>query len=59
MGCFTAIILMSSCTTDSIEEIKKENSKNNNEISVSATTDIPPAETDATPGVDDKDKSHG
>ena len=29
MGCITAIVLMSSCTTDSIEETKNTTNKNN------------------------------
>ena len=31
MGCITAIVLMSSCTTDSIEETKNTTNKNNPE----------------------------
>ena len=29
MGCITAIVLMSSCTTDSVEDIKNTTNKNN------------------------------
>ncbi|TDE52710.1 hypothetical protein [Flavobacterium sp. GT3P67] len=56
MGCISAIILMSSCTTDSLESDKKENSNNYNKISVSATDEIasPPP-----PLIDDRDKTKG
>jgi hypothetical protein len=60
MGCITAIILMSSCTTDSVEDIEKENSNNSNQISVSATGDtIPGVTIETLDGVDDKDKVRG
>jgi len=29
MGCITAIVLMSSCTTDSVEDLKNTTNKNN------------------------------
>ncbi len=57
MGCITAVILMSSCTADSVEDIKNENSTNSNQIPISETTDISPVETDILPGEDDKDKA--
>jgi hypothetical protein len=63
MSCFTAVILMSSCTTDSIDDIKKENSINSQEVPTTnastGTPTNPPVETDTTTGVDDRDKSKG
>lgn len=63
MSCVTAAVLMSSCTTDSIDDIKKENAINSQEVSTidasPETPTNPPAETDTTTGVDDRDKSKG
>jgi outer membrane lipoprotein-sorting protein len=39
MCCITAIVLMSSCTTDSVEDIENQNSKTSDQISVSTTVD--------------------
>jgi hypothetical protein len=61
MSCLTAAVLISSCTTDSIDDIKKENSINSQKISpldvqpLTATT--PPVLPDTTTGVDDRDKT--
>lgn len=52
MGCFAAMIVISSCSADSLEEVKKENLTNPNQTAVSS------ANADALPGVDDKDKTH-
>lgn len=61
MSCFTAVISMSSCTVDSIDDNKKENSINSKEVltidTSSGTTTTPPAEPDTNTGVDDKDKT--
>lgn len=61
MSCFTAIILMTSCTADSIDDTKKENSINSKEVPpidpYSGITTSPPIEADTTTGVDDKDKT--
>lgn len=56
MGCISAIILMSSCTTDSLESVEKENSNNYNKISVSAIDEVTPP---PPPIVDDRDKTKG
>jgi hypothetical protein len=56
IGCISAIILMSSCTTDSLESVEKENSNNYNKISVSATDEVTPP---PPPLVDDRDKTKG
>jgi hypothetical protein len=53
MGCISGIILMSSCTTDSLESVEKENSNNYNKISVSATDEVTPPP----PLIDDRDKT--
>ncbi|MFV8369592.1 hypothetical protein [Flavobacterium sp. LB2R40] len=53
MSCISAIILMSSCTTDSLESDEKENSNNYNKISVSATDEVIPPP----PLIDDRDKT--
>jgi hypothetical protein len=61
MSCFTAAVLMSSCTTDSIDNIKKENTIITKVISTIDTstepTPNPPVLPDTTDGVDDKDKT--
>lgn len=58
MGCLTAVFLMSSCTSDSIESSNNENLRNLNQISTSATTDtIPVVTPQFMDGVDDKDKA--
>ncbi|RTZ01310.1 hypothetical protein EKL98_15165 [Flavobacterium bomense] len=59
IGCITAVILISSCTTDSVDDIKNENAINSNQIPISETTDVYPVETDILPGEDDKDKTQG
>lgn len=60
MGCIAAMIVISSCSADSLEDVKKENSIKKNEISPSAATDtIPIAPSQLIDGVDDKDKTQG
>ncbi len=49
LSCFTAVILMSSCTTDSIETT---NSSEISTLEVPASSSVPPI------GRDDKDKTH-
>ena len=61
MSCLTAVIVMSSCTVDNIDDAKIENSINSKEVSIidtsPGTTTTPPAEPNTTSGVDDKDKT--
>jgi hypothetical protein len=52
MGCFAAMIVISSCSADSLEEVKKENL-------ITPSQTAPSATVDALPGVDDKDKAQG
>lgn len=60
IGCLTAIVLMSSCTADSVESFNNKTLKNQNQISPSATTDtIPIVTPELMDGVDDKDKTQG
>jgi hypothetical protein len=53
MGCLSAVILMSSCTTDSIGDTEKETSSKYTKLSVSATDEVIP------PPIDDRDKTKG
>ncbi|WP_208609323.1 hypothetical protein [Flavobacterium xinjiangense] len=53
MGCLSAVILMSSCTTDSIGDAEKETSSKYTKLSVSATDEVIP------PPIDDRDKTKG
>ena len=50
IGCVITIALMSSCTTESIDDIQNQNSKTSNQISISATEAT-------TVAIDDKDKT--
>lgn len=60
MGCLTSVVLMSSCTADSVESSDNETLKNLNQISPSATNDtVPLAAPQLMDGVDDKDKTQG
>jgi hypothetical protein len=58
LGCVSAVLLISSCTTDSVEEIDNTNSKNNPKNSLNSTTaplDVPSSIL-MDIGNDDKDK---
>jgi hypothetical protein len=60
MGCVTAMIVISSCSVDSLGDVKKENLINKIQISPSATVDtIPGVIIGTLDGVDDKDKVRG
>ncbi|WP_337965408.1 hypothetical protein [uncultured Flavobacterium sp.] len=59
-GCLTAIILMTSCTADSVEGPNTEALKKETKLSPSATTgDTTNNASKAADGVDDKDKAQG
>lgn len=58
IGCLTAVILMSSCTLDSVDNSNNENLRNLNQISTLPTSDtIPVVTPQFMDGVDDKDKA--
>jgi|GEM_PF-6545648 len=58
-GCLTAIILMSSCTADSVEGPNTEALQKETKISPPTNTSTPNTSSKAADGVDDKDKAQG
>lgn len=58
IGSIAAMIIVSSCSADSLEDTKKENSINKNQISPSATTDTIPTP-QSIDDIGDKDKNQG
>lgn len=58
-GCLTAIILMSSCTADSVEGPNTEALNKETKVTPPTNNGNPNTTTKLTDGVDDKDKAQG